>query len=247
MMTSFADHLQNATDSALMGADAPFSAHLSSGLSRLCVVTGGNATGKSLYVRILQSRTGSQNILPISISIRERTGSGLHEMAGMRRAMMFGDESEQSTGATSISTVQQGFSNLKSHAKEREALLILDEPELGLSEDYAAAMGAWLARETLACANPQELGVVVVTHSRVLVRALANELASVGQTPHFVCMDAPQSLHQWLDNPVVRSVDELLDLPRVGHERRRAVASILNAKKATPQAAQPASSKPKNR
>ena len=234
-MTTLADYLNDATSSALLsGGDAPFAAHFTEGNSRVAVVVGGNATGKSLYVRVLSSRASNKEVLPISISIRERTGAGTSDMAGMRRMMMFGDESEQSTGATSVETVRRGFSNLAEHAKERQALLILDEPEMGLSEDYAAAMGQWLAWQARDLATPNEMGVVVVTHSRALVRSLVSTLAVVLQSPHFVNMDGPEEICEWLDNPVHRTVDELLALPGVGRDKRKAVGAILNERKKKP-------------
>lgn len=47
-----------------------------------------------------------------TVSIRERTGAGTSDMAGMRRMFMFGDESEQSTGATSLKTAMKAFDSV---------------------------------------------------------------------------------------------------------------------------------------
>ena len=233
-MNALVDLLMDATDSALINADgAPFTAHVAPGAGRLAVVAGANASGKSLFVQIVAGRAHRQQTLAVSISIRERTGAGTHEMAGFRRSMMFGDESEQSTGATSVATVKKAFLNLLNYAQERPVLLILDEPEMGLSEDYAAAMGTWLARETLRLPadQPNLLGVVVVSHSRPLVRAMARELATVDQALHFVGMDGGPSLTAWLDDATERTVEDLLALPALGTERRKIITRLLDDKK----------------
>ena len=164
------------------------------------------------------------DIAPIMISIRERTGAGTFEMAAMRRVMMFGDESEQSTGATSARVIGTGFNTLHDRAQNNlPALLMLDEPEMGLSDGYAAAMGTYLAQQ---CKQMPDLacGVMVVTHNRGLVRAL---IEALGETPSFVKTGDPASLEEWLEGERPRAVEELLALPTVGLERWRAVNRIL--------------------
>lgn len=72
-----------ADESALFGDDSPFRAAVDPQDPRMVVVTGENASGKSLFVRvaaaIFQREDGG---LPVSVSIRERTGAGLSEMPG---------------------------------------------------------------------------------------------------------------------------------------------------------------------
>jgi energy-coupling factor transporter ATP-binding protein EcfA2 len=81
--------------------------------TRVCVIVGENASGKSVFFQVMAGVARREHkLLPVTISIRERTGAGSHEMGGMRRTMMFGDESEQSTGATSYNVIQSGFHNV---------------------------------------------------------------------------------------------------------------------------------------
>ena len=201
----------------------PFRAHVMDGDPHLMVIAGENASGKSLFFRLLALRLHADGLTPVQISIRERTGSGTYEMAEFRRHVMFGDEHEQSTGATSVRTIANAFE--RNLAREGGTVLLLDEPELGLSDAYAAAMGTWIGEQTRARAS-ECAGVVVVTHSRTLVGALG---AAYGQVPTFVATGATVNLDEWLTTPEVRSVLDLLALPEVGLERWRWVKAGAQA------------------
>jgi len=206
--------------------DLPFKATLQKGSPKLMVVTGENSTGKSFFVECLRSWAKFHSkIATISVSIRERSGSGMFDMAGFRRSMMFGDECEQSTGATSVQVLGAAFNTAASRVTESKtpSLLVLDEPELGLSEGYACAMGTYLVSKFNEL--PDKIcGVVVVTHSRGLVQALQEELGTV---PTFVKLGAPLTLAQWLEQPETHTVEELIRLVETGREGRRAVAQLL--------------------
>lgn len=211
---------------SLLFADeqSPFTASVVAGDPRLVLIVGENASGKSLFFRALIGRAQMYKASPITISIRERSGSGTFEMAGMRRAMMFGEENEQSTGATSVKVVSTGFKNLASREK---SVLGLDEPEMGLSDGYAEAFGEYIG--AMAYDTPTScLGVIVVTHSRILARGL---VGGFGKAPTFVRLgEGPSTLDEWLDTPEVHSVDELLALHDIGFERWRTVSKLLGDK-----------------
>lgn len=219
--------------------ETPFPSHVAipDPSARIVVVAGENASGKSVAFQVIAGALHRSGVLPITISIRERTGAGLNEMAGMRRSMMFGDESEQSTGATSFSTAEAGFRNVLGRAEEgAAACLLLDEPELGLSDAYAAAMGEWIAQQ--ANGLPAiSAGVVVVTHSRALVQALAQ---SAAVPPIFLFMGTqPQTLRQWLVSPEVRTVADLVALKSRGNSGRKEVNRLLAERKAERKTAPP--------
>jgi hypothetical protein len=208
---------------SLLFADAgsPFSASVAPGDPRLVVIAGENASGKSLFFRVLAQRVSTAGPTAVTISIRERVGAG-GDMSGLRRVFMFGDEAEQSTGATSVKAIAAAFrSNLD---REGGSVLGLDEPELGLSDGYSRALGEFIGSESTslpaACS-----GVVVVTHHRDLVRAMVD---AFGATPTFVlCGDGPADLDRWLGDVEERSVEDLLALADVGLERWRAVHRLL--------------------
>lgn len=230
-MTEFAPLREIArwiADESLMFSDmrSPFNAVVYDGDPRICVIVGENASGKSLFFRMVaQLASNRHKLLPITISIRERTGAGSHEMGGMRRMFMYGDESQQSTGAASVKVVANGFHNAAK--PETPAMLLLDEPELGLSDGYARALGQYIATEIVKL-PPKSGGVVVVTHSRALVDGLWSFHAT---RPLFVSLGAePKALEGWLAEPEERSVDDLLNLRDVALERWRAVSKLQSGK-----------------
>jgi hypothetical protein len=213
-------------DQSLLFTDdqSPFRAWVAKGHPKLLVIVGENASGKSLFFRILCGKAREQKVTPVSISIRERTGAGSSDMSGLRRVMMFGDEIDQSTGAASIQVVQSGFRNLN---HPQGSILALDEPELGLSDGYAKVFGQYIGQQTRktpkVCA-----GVVVVTHSRSLVSGLVQGL---GAEPSFVvCGPHPRSLQDWLATPEIQTIESLLALPDVGLERFRQVITLTKDK-----------------
>lgn len=212
-----------AEQSLLFDEGSPFTADVAAGDPRLLVVTGENASGKSLLFRILCGKVAQAGAVPVTLSIRERAGSGGGDMAGFRRVAMFGEESEQSTGATSVTAITAAFEkNLKHPAG---CMLGLDEPELGLSHGYAAALGHYIgaqARKVPAACS----GVVVVTHSRPVVRGL---LAGYRKTPTHVALGGAADLDAWLADPEERTVDELLNLSEVGLARFRWAAAQVRA------------------
>jgi hypothetical protein len=196
---------------------SPFTATYTPGDDRVLLIVGENASGKSLAFRLASQIAASSNIMAITLSIRERTGGGLAEMGGMRRAMIFGDEESSSTGAISARVVESGFENLKNR---NASLLALEEPELGLSDGYARALGEFIgkkSRELPECA----CGVMVVTHSRSLGRGM---MEGLGATPSFITMsDAYSSYDEWLETQEYRSVEDLLDLRNKAHENFRKI------------------------
>ena len=191
--------------------DGPFDMDIAPGAEKFMVVTGQNASGKSLFVKLLGAQTMQAKNAPtvVSVSIRERTGGGF------RAAFMFGDEAEQSTGATSVGTVVNAFE----HNTDRPegSVLVLDEPELGLSEGYSIAMGTYIGQKVAALSGACS-GVILVTHSRPLVQAAVD---AYGATPTHVALGQRAGLSSWLTSVEQRTVDELLGLREVGLERWR--------------------------
>ena len=214
--------------SALIGPDSHMPMALHRGTPKLLVVVGDNATGKSLFVRVLRAYLVAdedgvrEKDAPtvLMVSIRERTGATIE---GFQKAMMFGDEAESSTGANSIRVVQTAFHSAENY--ERSAL-IFDEPEMGLSDSYAGAMGTYIAQRAgqmpTGC-----LGTVVVTHSKALVAAM---LAQAGELSIVLAgSDEPTTAGSWVQQATVKSVDELLALPDIGHHRWRSTQEVLNS------------------
>lgn len=208
--------------------DCLFSGHLDAHHSKVCFLAGENASGKSLVVKFACGWLSKlwPTAKYVRVSMEERTGSGHSEMGSFRRSMMFGDESEQSTGETSVSTVKKALSNLKSRLDDgEEMLLILDEPELGLSSSYHHALGLLIGNALKAVAdNPNCVGLLLVSHSKELYAGLAQGLEA---TPSFIHMGRNLTATQWLADDSRKSLDELNNLQSVARERYRAVSQYM--------------------
>jgi hypothetical protein len=169
------------------------------GKSSLAVILGNNASGKSLLRRIISVKCGKANpkIESMAISMQLRT-SGL-----IQNAFIFGDESYESTGRISSSTVSVGIRSSK--GRENPHIIFWDEPDVGLSDEAAAGIGLEIAKYAQEPA-PTLQGMFVVTHRRVLVQYLLQV------DPHIIFMGAnpPNSVQEWLDRPIIPSSSEAL-------------------------------------
>lgn len=211
-----------AAESAILTSpDSPFRARMIEGDARVLLVTGANASGKSLAFRLIAQVAGKRDIFPITLSIRERTGGGTNGMERFRQTMIFGEEHDSSTGAISAKVVESGFANLKDR---KAAMLGLDEPEIGLSDGYADALGEYIGRS--ATTMPESsCGVMVVTHSRRLAEGIVRGL---GAPPTLLSMEGDvASVDEWIASRETRSVEDLLGLKGLSHERWKAVRGLL--------------------
>lgn len=217
-------------ESVLFAGDkTPLHAAMTVGAKRVAVVVGDNATGKSLLARMVAMKARQVDATSVSVSIRERTGAGMGEMSRMAQAFMFGDEGDQSTGATSIRVVQNALE--KNTNRKGGCVLILDEPEMGLADGYSHALGTYIAEQSKTMSRNCG-GVLVVTHSRSLVAGIK---AGLGRNPTFVMTSTEPiekpTISQWLEQNDQYDLDALLALPDINHERWRTLQDILKPKK----------------
>jgi len=88
------------------------------------MVYGDNAAGKSLIGQLIEQKARQDSIAVRSVSVRNRTRGGIED------SLIFGDQGDQSTGATSISAIQLA---IKSMHQDDEASIdeLLDPSSLG--------------------------------------------------------------------------------------------------------------------
>lgn len=198
----------------------PIPAVYKAGDSPLTLVVGENASGKSFFRRIIgaicaQAKEKTEYI-PISMEGRRSTSY----MPWL--AMVYGDESWQATGAISASTVATGIKT--SQGRDSRHVVFWDEPDLGLSDSWAAGVGVKLREFTK---NPPKhlTAAFVVTHSKALVSQILDTNPSylhLGTPPD----QAPQSLMEWFEAPVIpRDIDDLAEL---SHKRFKSIQRILD-------------------
>lgn len=133
------------------------------------ILTGDNGTGKSLIRKVLCSSLRNQEnddtIKIADISMEKRTG--LHaELGG--GGVFLRDVEWVATSDNSLSFLY----SLLNSAKDR--YLVLDEPELGMSQDLQKSIGIYLSKripETM----KENRGMLIITHSREFVRSLSVE------------------------------------------------------------------------
>lgn len=199
---------------------ALFSASTSQSPSRVLAVTGPNAGGKSLFRRVLAQLCRLEGIECMDPSMELRVQSGFG------RLMVFGSESDESTGANSAASVLAGIRTCRGRTKRH--VIIFDEPDIGLSEGYAAGMGRTLQR--FGRELPEHtVGMVIITHSRPLLREL-------GTDPHYIHIGdehGPNSLRKYLE--LVETPMEIETLKDRSRDTYRAVQKILEERKAKKQ------------
>jgi hypothetical protein len=215
-------------DTDYFGPEGPVPARVEYGHPKLAIVTGENASGKSFLVRALGQKMRDADskleILAVTMSLRSQ--------GGMARAFLFGDEQRESTGRSSIKAVLAGMYACRE--RHHDHVLILDEPDIGLAESYAGALGAYLAA-FVEDMPVRTLGLVVVTHSRPLVRGLLPaEPASIRVG------DDPRPLEQWLrEGPVPRGMEEIEALGERAAATMRGINRVRNARSEAKQASGP--------
>ena len=199
----------------------PFAFRLQEGHGSVVAMAGENASGKSLLAQMVAGCAyHDHGVEPMVVSVQARTSEG------MLRAFTYGSEQERATGEVSLSVALKALDGLAQRMGPNgagQALAILDEPDLGLSESYAHAFGLLIAQKA-AKLPARGWGLMVVTHSRALMRGLRTGL---GQDPTFIHAGGCLTLDEWLQCPPGHTVEDLLSLPLRARARAAEVRSIL--------------------
>ena len=203
------------------------------GTSRLVLVQGENAGGKSFFRRIVRVVThkdvakedeGFPVTETIGLSMEARTGDS--GMMSIVRSMVFGDESHCATGTNTAHTVDMAIKT----AQERTHSVIVywDEPDIGMAA--SSAMGAGIRIREFVDALPDNVEAVFVTsHSPHLVA----QLLKAQEKPHYVFLgseDGPKTAQEWVAGQL--SLDLVpkspTEIKEIGHARRKMIQAIIN-------------------
>lgn len=188
--------------------------------SKILFVVGSNASGKSLVGRIVELVASEEDVPKRSCSMRNRTSGEF----GQR--LIFGSEDDSSTGENSVHSSILGLKSTVN--SEKDSVFILDEPDLGLADEYSAALGQHIAQTVNE--NHEKLGlIVVITHSHKLIDSAINEL-SVPFSKMYVG-DASISFDEWRERPFkAATIEELMNLKHKSRETWQRVQMLLNEK-----------------
>lgn len=189
----------------------PITAVFDEGHDRFVVVTGENASGKSFVRKLLYSIIKQKKMECIHLSQQGRSSSGIAS------SLIYGDESYNSTGYLTSRLIITGINTCR--GREEPHYIIWDEPDIGLSDGYAAGIGVEIRKfvETLPDLTK---GVIVITHSKALVRQL------LPINPSHLRLGGCPSLNSWLN-----SVTEPLDLKSLSERNElifKSIQAILN-------------------
>ncbi len=193
----------------IVGDNPAIEAKLDEGTGKLVLVTGDNASGKSFLRRYICYLAHQRKIEPIHLSQEGRSGGG-----GIPRLMIYGTEEDESTGYNSVKTFQKSVKTSKS--RDKQHILFYDEPEIGLSDKYAAALGIEL-NSFLKESTDNLVACFVATHNKSLALRLEN--------PWHLRLGGCPNLQEWLNQKV--EPGNLQELSAIGIDRWHKINKLL--------------------
>jgi energy-coupling factor transporter ATP-binding protein EcfA2 len=199
------------------GKEYPIKTAYEPGEGMLLVVTGENASGKSFFARLFSAYCKARmNTECMRFGMDRRTESGIAS------AMMYGDETWESTGVISVRNLFGAEHN--SRKRQNPHFVVFDEPDIGLAESYQAAVGKFIA-DFVKTLSELARGVVVVTHSRAILREL------LPLHPHHLRCGDERTLKSVVEeDPVSKTIEELRGLPEHGGELFRRLTAMMRQK-----------------
>ena len=134
-------------------------------LNKITVLTGNNGSGKSMIRKLLHQflhakpslKDKNINNIIASISMDDRSGMNPNQM------MVFSRDREW------LPTSENTLNSIQSILKTKDRFLILDELEIGMGEELQAGLAEYLNQNLHI---DQTLGVLIITHSRTMVKHL---------------------------------------------------------------------------
>ena len=189
------------------------------GPTKLLICSGSNATGKSFFGRLISAYCKSPRGLDgkaecLRVGMEIRATEGMHRMFVLQ-----GMESEESTGVNSVHMLKGVLRSAKS--REHHNIVVIDEPDIGLSESYSIAMGEFIAQE-LTDLSPLTKLVVIISHSRHLLAPLMDF------NPAHVRLGDDLTLDEWMrEGPPPKSIKDLLNLPNESRDIWRRISKKL--------------------
>lgn len=188
--------------------------------AKVAIVYGDNAAGKSFIGKLVETVARSQNIHCMSAAVRNRTSSGV------AKAMVFGDEETQSTGQTSLSVMQLALKTANND--DKDCLITLDEPDIGLSRKYSKALGKYLASQ--ANSLPENKMFIVITHNIDMLQSYLDDLSVPFLT---LGVNTDKTLSEWMSDDTDALLGDFEKLNDIALQRWRAIELTLEKLKRT--------------
>lgn len=181
----------------------------------ILVVTGANASGKSLlrrWFQVIFKKEYDTEVIHLSQQGRATEGLG--------RIFVYGSEDDESTGTISANTFIGGVRTMR--ARKNKHVVIWDEPEIGMGEELQVGSAEWLCGQLADW--PEHLqGVIIMTHSRVFVKRMMKFPGA-----KWMSLDGYKTPELWLNREIVPIDPE--EVQKKGRERWRKFGTILKRK-----------------
>lgn len=213
------DFIEKVKDSYWFTNESPFRIHYVNNNSKVCVITGQNASGKSFLRKILSVRHEDENVEYIHLSQCGRSSS-----SGLMAVMVYGSEHENSTGYISTKGIKGAIKT--GIGRNKPFSIMLDEPEIGCSEELALSLSMKIKDNV---DNMEHLNTLyIVTHSRNIVTPLLD------LNPNYVNLHnsddiAYPTIQDWLNRKIQPvDVDELYEK---ANKNWSAVSKLINNRK----------------
>lgn len=166
--------------------------------NRLTILTGSNGSGKSFVRKLMNSKMSkkfpNENIrkLVSEISMQKRTDVN-NSLIGTGFGFMFFDDPRFPTSISTFNLINKLLCACFSK-KENKSYIIIDEPEIGMADESQLGIAQYL-KENLPKILENSLGIMVITHSKVIVR----ELRECGD---FYYIDKDMTVDEWLNREI---------------------------------------------
>lgn len=181
---------------------------------RISILTGSNASGKSLVRKLINTRCVEDDKLPFAQwSMQKRTESN-PEMGAL--SSMTHDSAWTPTSSNTV----HGMMQLAKWKVGKERVLVIDEPELGCSEELQYSIASYI----LSLLNDKTIkSLVIITHSRIIVSELK-------KYSHFFNLEGLKTSDEWMNRKIVPLTLDALEekstaLFKAVRDRQRSVKS----------------------
>ena len=174
--------------------------------NKVTLLTGSNGSGKSLVRKqccfeLSRKLPGTDPLkLTADVSMQRRTES--NAMLGALSNCMH-DNPDEPTSCYTYYLVKTLFNSFAKADVGSKRYLIIDEPEIGMSKESQLGFAAYL-KSKIPEALDHTYGLLIITHSDIIVNALKDEAA-------FFNMDKDCTVEEWLNREIVPTDFETLD------------------------------------
>lgn len=189
--------------------------HVENNESKVIIIYGDNASGKSLIATLFE-----YNLRKLEPKIPTRNACMANRTeSGFQKAFIYGDESSQSTGQTSIMVAMKAFN---ATLEDTSGVVILDEPDVGLSDRFQAPLGQLIAQKALGFGDH---GLILISHSKLLIDSFMAHYSLRGRKHiSFVGVATEYDYPNWRIRQRTATIEELLALDDYASKKRVAIS-----------------------